>query len=198
MPIQWTFLSEDSWNESEYRKLYICIERAIGRRRTTSIDEFTDELEQQVHESSSSGAMSFREFWSLSFPEGTDRVDCLELCRKMTGRCATQLGWIAGDESAGYEGSLFDKLELQEAITVLCNDIALRLTQKETVKGGEGLEVEKRLVLKLLDMSEDDLLISRLVDYWGRFDAIKQSLLSHMRSTGLSMLGESVCVRLCG
>ena len=186
VPIQWTFLSEDAWNESEFRKLSWCIERVIGRTPSGSFEDPL-EFDFQVREGSPSGALSFRDFWSLSFPENTTKIDCLELCRKLTGRCATQLSLIGGEEN---RGSLFDRLELQEAVSVLCNDIALKLTGKEAVKGGEGLEVERSLVMRLLDLNEDDQLINRLIDYWCQFDAIKRSLLSHLRSKGLTMLGE--------
>lgn len=191
VPIQWTFLSEDSWNESEFRKLSMCIERAIGRTPTTGFEEITDEMEPHSREGSPSSAMSFHDFWSLSFAEDTAKIDCLDLCRKLTGRCATQLGLIGTGGHQEYASNLFDKSELQEAISVLCNDIALKVTGKEAVKGGEGVEVHRSLVMKLLDVNEDDQLISRLVDYWCQFDAIKQSLLSHLRSQGLAMLGES-------
>lgn len=191
VPIQWTFLSEDAWNESEFHKLSRCIERAIGRPPTSSFDEGMSEFEFPVQEGASD-ALSFHDFWSVSFPENTTKIDCLELCRKLTGRCATQLSLIGGEENME---NLFGRSELQEAISVLCNHIALMMTGKEAVKGGEGLEVERHLVMRLLDLKEDDQLIKRLVDYWCQFDAIKRSLLSHLRSKGLAMLGSGINVK---
>eukprot|EP00118_Oscarella_pearsei_P008863 m.47812 g.47812 ORF g.47812 m.47812 type:complete len:213 (+) comp33829_c0_seq2:771-1409(+) len=57
----------------------------------------------------------------------------------------------------------------------------------------ESFEVNKAVVKKVLNIrKDDDVVVSKVGDYWGRLEAIKTALLSHLRGPGLALLGAAI------